>query len=226
MSALGFYAYEHTRNDTGAVFYVGKGRGIRAKKTCGRNPYWKNIVAKAGGFDVRIIADGMDEELAFLVEESRIDQLRRIGVNLCNMTDGGEGKSGCQHSAETRQKLSDSLRGEKHPLFGVSRTELTKQKLRDANIGKKATVEARQKMSDARIGKIGHMLGKKASNETKAKLSAIHLGKPKSEDHKRKISEAHTGKTMPTVVCQYCLKKGDVGNMARWHFKNCKQKEL
>ena len=32
MSALGFYTYEHTRNDTGAVFYVGKGRGKRAKE--------------------------------------------------------------------------------------------------------------------------------------------------------------------------------------------------
>lgn len=225
MSTLGFYTYDHTRNDTGAVFYVGKGRGIRAKKTCGRNPYWRNIVAKAGGFSVRMIAEGVDEELAFLVEESRIDQLRRLGVHLCNMTDGGEGKAGCVASPATRQRISARVKGENHPLFGVPRSEETKQKLRVANIGKKASDGARQKMSLAHRGNT-YMLGKKASDGTKAKLSAIHAGKPKSDAHKRKISAAHIGKSMPVVVCPHCLKEGDVGNMARWHFKNCKQKEL
>ena len=42
-----FYTYFHTRNDTGKVFYVGKGKGRRAHEP-GRNPHWKNIVAKHG----------------------------------------------------------------------------------------------------------------------------------------------------------------------------------
>jgi len=224
MSALGFYAYEHTRADTGAVFYVGKGRGIRAKKTCGRNPYWRNIVAKAGGFGIRMIAEGVDEELAFLIEESRIDQLRRLGVNLCNMTDGGEGKSGCFPSQETRQKLSAWCQGEKHPLFGAHRSEETKQKLRIANTGKKASDETKRKMSEAHKGNT-NMRGKKASDETRAKLSAVHLGKPKSEATKKKMSEACMGRIMPKVACPHCAKNGSIGNMARWHFDNCKHKE-
>ena len=185
MSALGFYTYEHTRNDTGAVFYVGKGRGRRAGSIHGRNQYWKRIVAKAGGFAVRIIADGLDEEVAHLVEVERIDQCRRIGMRLANITNGGDGASGCVPSQETRQK-----------------------------------------MRMAHIGKPSPMRGKKSSAETKAKLSAIHAGKPKSEKHKRKISAAHMGKSMPVVVCPHCLKEGDVGNMSRWHFDNCKHKEI
>jgi len=45
-----FYVYEHTRNDTGLVFYVGKGNGKRLNvgKNGGgsRNRYWKHIVPK------------------------------------------------------------------------------------------------------------------------------------------------------------------------------------
>jgi len=175
MIALGFYTYEHTRNDTGAVFYVGKGRGKRAGSTHGRNQYWKRIVDKAGGFGVRMIAEGVDEELAHFIEIERIDQCKRIGIRLANITNGGEGASGCIPSQETRQK-----------------------------------------MRMAHIGKPSPMRGKKSS----------HAGKPKSDEHKRKISAAHMGKSMPMVTCPHCLKEGDVGNMARWHFNNCKQKEL
>ena len=183
MSALGFYAYEHTRADTGAVFYVGKGRGRRAGSPHGRNQYWKRIVAKAGGFSVNIIADCLDEEMAHFVETERIDQCRRIGISLANLTDGGEGASGCTPSHETRKKMSEAHKGNTN------------------------------------------MRGKKASDETRAKLSAIHLGKPKSEVTKKKMSEACMGRIMPKVTCPHCAKDGDIGNMARWHFDNCKRKE-
>ena len=184
MSKLSFYTYEHTRNDTGAVFYVGKGRGKRAGSTHGRNQYWKRIVGKAGGFCVRMIAEGVDEELAHFIEIERIDQCKRIGIRLANLTDGGEGASGCIPSQETRKKISLAHKGNTN------------------------------------------MRGKKSSAETKAKLSEIHKGRPKSDEHKRKISVVHMGKSMLMVVCPHCLKEGDVGNMSRWHFNNCKQKEL
>ena len=88
-----FYVYEHTRNDTNAIFYVGKGRDRRAwavkKRT---NKHWHNIVSKHG-HEVRIVASGIDEELAFFAEQERIDQLTRLGVSLVNRTKGGDGVS-------------------------------------------------------------------------------------------------------------------------------------
>lgn len=113
-----FYVYEHIRPDINQVFYVGKGSGYRAGTTQHRNPYWQRIVAKAGGFNVRKIVESIDEELAFLVEQERIDQLKRLGVKLTNLTDGGEGTS--NPSEETRRKMSECRKGEKNPKFNVN----------------------------------------------------------------------------------------------------------
>lgn len=43
-----FYTYLHRRNDTGQVFYVGKGKGQRAHDKYKRSAHWKRIVAKHG----------------------------------------------------------------------------------------------------------------------------------------------------------------------------------
>ena len=96
-----FYVYEHIRNDTNTVFYVGKGKGIRAYTKRDRNEHWHNIVNKAG-FTARIVAQDLDEELAYLCEEERIDQLTRLGVKLANICPGGKGVGS----------------GEKHPMYG------------------------------------------------------------------------------------------------------------
>ena len=58
-----FYVYEHVRNDTGQVFYVGKGSGRRAYYSSGRNKHWHRIVNKHG-FSVTILAREICEELA------------------------------------------------------------------------------------------------------------------------------------------------------------------
>ena len=104
------YLYEHCRKDTGAVFYVGKGKGSRANRVSGRNNYWRNVVAKAGGFSTRLIVSDVDEELAFLAEVERIDQYQRIGVKLCNLTTGGEGTSGRVISDSFRKRMSETTR--------------------------------------------------------------------------------------------------------------------
>jgi hypothetical protein len=115
-----FYVYEHIRPDTGMVFYVGKGSGWRSGITQHRNTYWKNVVAKAGGFKSRKIVENVDEELAFLAEQERIDQLKRLGIKLTNLTEGGEGSS--NPSEEVRLKMSKSKSGDKNPRFNVNST--------------------------------------------------------------------------------------------------------
>lgn len=97
-----FYVYEHIRNDTNAIFYVGKGKKERAYRINNRNEYWNNIVNKCNGFTVRFVVKDLDEELAYLVEEERIDQLKRLGIKLANINAGGAGVGS----------------GDKHPMWG------------------------------------------------------------------------------------------------------------
>lgn len=145
-----FYLYEHIRPDTGMIFYVGKGSGKRIH--CGKNggsnrgKHWKHIVAKAGGFTARKIVENIDEELAFLAEEERIDQLKRLGHKLANKTNGGcGGIKGYRHTEESKKKISLNLKGklvgEKHPRFGKHGKD-------NPQFGTKQSLEARKKMSE------------------------------------------------------------------------------
>lgn len=64
MNTALFCNYIHTRNDTGAVFYVGKGKERRAHTHYGRSQHWKRIVAKHGR-TVHIVAYFANEADAF-----------------------------------------------------------------------------------------------------------------------------------------------------------------
>jgi hypothetical protein len=151
-----FYVYEHLRKTDNSVFYVGKGFGGRATKNTNRNKYWHNIVNKHG-FNVRFVATQLDEELSFLVEIERIDQQKKIGANLCNLTNGGEGVSGYIATPETRAKLSKAHIGRKIPKWlsekysalrkGKPKSEEIKKKISIANTGKVRSEQHKQEMS-------------------------------------------------------------------------------
>ena len=143
--------------------------------------------------------------------------------------------------------------GDLPPGFdGRTHSEETKEKLRQANIGKKHTEETKRKMSITRKGvKRGPM-----SMEQREKISQAHIGKvrgPFTEEHKRKIGDAVSGKkngmygrsgeTNPfygkkhneetlsklrkpkeKFVCECCGKEvGGKPNYLRWHGDNCKK---
>jgi len=164
---MNYYVYEHIRKDTGCVFYVGKGKKNRAFHFLNRNKHWSNIANKAG-VDVSFLITNIDEELAFLVEIERIDQLRRLGLKLTNLTDGGEGSS--NPSQETLEKLSKARKGR-------ITSEETKKKLSEAHKGKKLSDEHRLKLSKAKKGKPSSWKGRSPSVESRAKMSAAKLGK-------------------------------------------------
>lgn len=162
-----FYVYEHIRPDTGMVFYVGKGSGWRAGITQHRNPYWKNVVAKAGGFNVRKIVENVDEELAFLSEQERIDQLKRLGVKLTNLTEGGEGSS--NPSEETRRKMSEVRIGEKNPRFNVN--SLRQRRLRgELKVPKAVMSENMKKNHWSKTGSYVPPKGYKRTEEQNQKM--------------------------------------------------------
>ena len=103
---LVFYVYLHKRSD-GSVFYVGKGKDKRAFCKKDRNPYWRKVVKKNGGFDVEIIYEGLDEETAFAKE---VETIAFYGMdNLTNMTLGGVSTTGMRHTSETRKLQSEIM---------------------------------------------------------------------------------------------------------------------
>lgn len=90
-----------------------------------------------------------------------------------NMHEGGNlppSGTGRSPSQETRDKISASLSGEKHPLFG-----------------KKASKETKDKMSKTRKGHL-------TSKETRQKIGAKSKGRTHSEESKEKNRIAHLGK--------------------------------
>jgi hypothetical protein len=141
-----------------------------------------------------------------------------------------EAKLGVPKSDETRQKMSEAAQ---------NMSPEHRQKLSEANKGKKHTDETRQKMSEAKKGK-------EHTPETKQKMSEAHKGKELSDEHRQKLSEANKGKEhtpesklkmseaktgvpqgpQEQVQCPHCGKIGGISNMKRWHFDNCKYKEI
>ena len=170
-----FYAYVHARPNTAdasGVFYAGKGLERRARSVVRDNRYHTNIVAKYGKSNILVGKfECSSEDIAFELEKGLIKCLRRMGVTLANVTDGGEGNSGLKLSEEARRKVGEAAK---------------------RNKGKVRTEEAKRRISSAKRGTV-------VSEETKRKLSELRKGVHKSEEHKRKLSEACKGKKLRGV---------------------------
>ena len=101
---------------------------------------------------------------------------------------------GKHHSAETRKKMSEALKGEKCYIFGKHRSAETRKKMSESNkeennpmFGKHHSAEARKKMSEVHKGK-------NRSAETRKKIAEAHKGKNHSAETRKNMSEARKGK--------------------------------
>lgn len=106
------------------------------------------------------------------------------GIGGYNETAGGEGSRGYIVKPETRNKQREAKLGK--PLSPEHA-----QKIRNAMIGRSVSAETRHKISIGNRGK--RKIGHKASPEHKAKLSTASKGKPKSDAHKAALSLAKLG---------------------------------
>jgi hypothetical protein len=102
-----FYIYTHSRLSDGQVFYVGKGRGRRARSTSDRSEYWHKTAAKHG-YVVEIVECGLQEWYAFEREVELIALHREKGSPLTNHTDGGEGVSGYMHTDVSKRRMGET----------------------------------------------------------------------------------------------------------------------
>lgn len=178
---------------------------------------------------------------SFVLTEMRAKQ-SEMSYNLHNQ-DMKWTRTGCKDSDEVRKKKSLARMGEKGPMWGL-RGELS------PNWGRKhkpRSPETLAKMSAARKGKPSPTKGMKMppmSDEHRAKLSAALKGrvspmkgkknhavaksnKKRTGEKRPYHSEFMTGRTWTCLerTCPYCNKTGNGGNMLRYHFDNCKQKE-
>jgi hypothetical protein len=222
-----FYVYEHIRRDTGAVFYIGKGRGGRHCSKRDRNQYWHNVVNKAGGFDSRVVIEDQSEELILLAEIEKISQLRMLGVTLVNLTDGGEGITGLKHSEESKLAMSQKLKGKSHKHTpesiekirqantGVVFSDERKEKLRQKTLGRKMLPHVREALNE-------RMKSFKQSEETKEHLRQVNIGRKHTPEALAKMSAWQVDR--PKLTCPHCNRASSAGNASRWHFDNCKLK--
>jgi hypothetical protein len=139
-----FYVYVHRRLSDNRPFYVGKGKGNRAYKKSGRNLRWLRTVNKHG-YAVEIVFDSLEETEALQCEKDIILEFKYFGYDLCNMTDGGEGRSGSKVSEETKLKLSKVHLGKPKTPEAIEKTRL-------GSLGLKRTPEQKLKNSLAQIG--------------------------------------------------------------------------
>lgn len=175
-----YYVYSYLREDF-SPYYIGKGCKDRAYAYSNHR-----INAPKDRSKVYIIKTNLTEAEAYKVEKLYILMFGRkdLGTGILrNLSDGGEGPTGYKTTPEQRRKISLSRMGEKHPLYGVSPSEETREKQRQALKGKY-------------VKEKNPMYGKTHTEEARKIISERHKGIPKSEEHKKKISESNKGKTI------------------------------
>lgn len=174
-----FYVY--TLSDDESVFYVGKGSGKRAfehvtrafsKNYSKKNQYKYNkirtLVNSGKSIVPSILFTSNNEDAVFEAEKSLIKYFGKD--NLCNHTDGGEGRSGRSHtvSEEAKQKIRNAQLGHKMPE--VTRLAIANSK---GATGHTVTDEQRQILSE-RMKSNKIWVGRKHSEEAKQKMRLGH----------------------------------------------------
>lgn len=201
-----YYAYIHAKPaaiNAAGIFYVGKGHGNRANYF-ERNRHYNFVVAKYGIPAVGLIKCST-EKIALDLEQGLIKCLTRMGINLTNMTTGGEG---CSLSKETKQLISIKTKE------AMRRSEVF-DKMSAARTGKKASVETRLKMSSTHKLRMTPELKQHLSNSSRIAMS--------TGEAKLRTSVQFKGIPKKKVECPNCGKVGGNNVMGRWHFDNCKE---
>jgi hypothetical protein len=89
------------------VLYVGKGRLRRAWDKSNRNKWWNHINDKVG-YTVELVEKSLSSGSAFELEIELIKFYRSCGIDICNLSDGGEGNNSGPKSEDIKTKMAAS----------------------------------------------------------------------------------------------------------------------
>jgi len=149
--------------------------------------YLHKAMAKHGvenfSFEVLLYADGSD--YLNLMEQRIIAGYKTMSPFGYNLDSGGGVSK--KISEETKQKLSEKLKGRPCPTKGKSMSAETREKISNALKGRKKTQEHIENASKARKGY-------KHSEKTLEKLKTIDRSYASTEKHKQKLKAAWAAK--------------------------------
>ena len=213
------YVYVLVDPRTSLPFYVGKGKDdrcnfhtIEAKYYTKRKSPKLNKIRKLTKLGLSPIVCKVEENVsdkqAIEFEMFLIAEMRSFGIQLTNMTDGGDGALGYKHTEEHKKYISSIHKGR---VF----SEDTKQKMR-----KPKSEEGRKNIAKAK-----KLSSYRPTEETKLKTSLALKGREISKEHREKIKVALAGNSKPKIECPHCNKLAAPAMAKRWHFDNCKEKE-
>lgn len=157
------YVYTLVDPRNNMPFYVGKGVGRRCyfhsweAKNTNKTSYKLAKIRKIQRLGLSVIVkkveQGVSDAQAIDLECLMISEMRDIGIELTNLTDGGDGIAGYKHNAETiaktrhdwndeqKKRISDSLKGRSNPC-----TEQRRLAIIEGTTGvKKSTTENMKK---------------------------------------------------------------------------------
>ena len=195
------YAYVHCRPD-GRVFYVGKGTYARSCSFKTRNRHYASVIAKHGAANIAVgRMECSTSAAAFGLERGLIRCFKRMGVELTNQTDGGDGL--CSPSEETRRKMSVSRRlvlqnpAARARIFDAARLAVARpdvrRKMSIAATGRRLSAEAREKVRAAATGR-------RHTAETRELLSRIGVGHVVTQATRQKLSLALRGRPVAATT--------------------------
>lgn len=183
------YIYALCDPDTGEIRYVGQTTDIERRykqhlQVIGKpNTYrksWIQSLLKQGKEPVMRILEEATDDAWIEREKWWINEMRRQGARLTNLTNGGDGVNGLKHTEEARRKMSEKAKGR-------AISHATRQKLSLIHKARMSTIESRQWVSQVHKGR-------KRSPETRKKQSEVRMGMKFSESHVANMSRVRKGK--------------------------------
>jgi group I intron endonuclease len=209
-----YYVYMYMDPRNNLPFYIGKGKNKRylkhlheTKENTENYKKWAYIQGlRNKGLEPFVIKyiDNISEIDAYNLETVLIQIYGRKGIdengiltNICidNRPPSTKGRT---PSIETKKKIAEAQRGEKHRLYGKQIPNETKEKMslaargeKNAFYGKKHSDDSRKLMSDLKQGPKNNRYGVVLDDDVKRKIRESNRGKTRSEETKNKIRKSY-----------------------------------
>lgn len=164
------------------------------------------------------------------IPSSRIYEYAKM-LHSNNIRKMNTGKKNGPMSSETKQKLSEKLKGRKsvkteewkrNISIGLKKSYASGKHYK-WNLGKKMPASFGEKISKAKKGMIGTNKGIPMSQEQKEKIRNTLLRHEVKQSTKDKISKTLLNK--PEITCPHCSKSSRGTSFKVYHFENCKYKK-